>query len=202
VSAASLFFSAYDSVKDGNNPQRNHLISSKIILHFNAQCLPVIFPSGRERGVARFIFYRVDGHSTRRRSKAVNSFFLLTLNSFSRGLSGTLTLYYLVKKIASPTDMDILITWLVPVFLLFLWCTDMPYGQCSGSVTFWYGSGSRSGSLDPYTWLMDPDLAPAPDLDLGPALFVTDSQDAKKQTNFFLQISWTLLLKVLQSLQR
>jgi hypothetical protein len=96
----------------------------------------------------------------------------------------------MVQKIAAPTALGILITVLVPVFMLF-------YGQCSRSVAFWYGSGSRSGSLDQYTWLMDrdrdPDMAPAPDLDLDPALFVTDSQDAKKQTNFSLQISCILL---------
>ncbi len=43
---------------------------------------------------------------------------------------------------------------------------------CSVSVTFWYGSRSRSGSADPYLW-PDPDL------------FVSDLQDAKKK-NFYL----------------
>jgi hypothetical protein len=38
--------------------------------------------------------------------------------------------------------------------------------QCSGSVTFWYGSGSS----DPYFWPTDPD----------PALFVSDFKDANK----------------------
>ncbi len=43
--------------------------------------------------------------------------------------------------------------------------------QCSGSVTFWYGSGSESA--EPYLWLLDP----APD----PALFVSDLQDINKK---------------------
>jgi hypothetical protein len=146
VSAASLLFSAYDSVKGWLNPQRNHLISSKIILYFNAQCLPVIFPSGRERDVARFIFYRVDGHSTRRRSKAVNSLFLLTLNSFSRRLSGT------ENTVDAPTALDILFTGLVPVFLLCLWCTDIAYGQCSESVTF---DTDLDPDLDPWIHTLD-----------------------------------------------
>jgi hypothetical protein len=29
--------------------------------------------------------------------------------------------------------------------------------QCCGSVTFWYGSGCRSGSSDPYLGLTDQD---------------------------------------------
>jgi len=40
----------------------------------------------------------------------------------------------------------------------------------SGSVTFWYGSGS----VDPYLGLTDPD----------PALFVSDLQDANKKYFF------------------
>ena len=44
--------------------------------------------------------------------------------------------------------------------------------QCSGSMTFWCGSGS--GSADPCLCLMDPD----------PAIFVSDLQDIKKN-NFF-----------------
>ncbi len=47
---------------------------------------------------------------------------------------------------------------------------DSVYGlQCSGSVTFWYGSGSG----DPYLWLTDLDSDPAPD----PDFFVSDLQD-------------------------
>ncbi len=45
------------------------------------------------------------------------------------------------------------------------------YIQYSGSVIFWYGSGSS----DPYLWLMDP----TPD----PVLFVSKLQNVKK--NFF-----------------
>ncbi len=48
--------------------------------------------------------------------------------------------------------------------------------QCSGSVTFWYGSGYRSA--DPYHGLTDPDSAPYPDPD--PARVLSDLQDAKK----------------------
>jgi hypothetical protein len=50
--------------------------------------------------------------------------------------------------------------------------------QCSGSVTFWYGSGSSN----PYFWLMHPDDDPDPD----PALFVSDLQDANKKYFFSL----------------
>jgi hypothetical protein len=42
-----------------------------------------------------------------------------------------------------------------------------PFRQCSGSVTFWYGSESA----DLYLLLTDPD--PAPD----PVLFVSDLKD-------------------------
>ncbi len=41
--------------------------------------------------------------------------------------------------------------------------------QCSGSMTFWCGSGS--GSADPCLWLMDP----------APAIFVMDLQEANKK---------------------
>ncbi len=44
--------------------------------------------------------------------------------------------------------------------------------QCSGSMTFWGGSGS--GSSDPCFWLMDPD----------PAIFVIDLQDDSKKLIF------------------
>ena len=43
----------------------------------------------------------------------------------------------------------------------------LPFRQCWGSVTSWYGS--RSGSADPCHWLTDPDPDPAPD----PTLFVS-----------------------------
>ncbi len=43
------------------------------------------------------------------------------------------------------------------------------FGQCWGSVTFW--CGSRSGSRDPYLWLVDPDPAPTPDPDPTPDPF-------------------------------
>ncbi len=45
-------------------------------------------------------------------------------------------------------------------------------------MTFWCGSGSRSGSEDPCLWLMDPD----------PAIFVIDLQDDTKKTNFLKQV--------------
>ncbi len=52
--------------------------------------------------------------------------------------------------------------------------------QCCGSMTFWGGSGS--GSADPCLWLMD----------LDPAIFVTDLQDAIKKlifsANYFLKL--------------
>ncbi len=46
------------------------------------------------------------------------------------------------------------------------WQAGNPNYQCSGSMTFWCGSGS--GTADPCLWLMDPD----------PAIFVIDLQDA------------------------
>jgi hypothetical protein len=45
--------------------------------------------------------------------------------------------------------------------------------QCCGSMTFW--RGSRSGSTDPFLWLVDPDS------DSDPAFFVIDLQDANKE---------------------
>ncbi len=43
--------------------------------------------------------------------------------------------------------------------------------QCCGSMTFWCGSGSGSGSADPCLWLMDPD----------PSIFIIALQDANKK---------------------
>ncbi len=60
--------------------------------------------------------------------------------------------------------------------------------QCSGSVTFWYGSGCGSGSLDPCLRLTDP----ASD----PALFVSDLQDANKKYFFSLCLYAYSFLKV------
>ncbi len=53
------------------------------------------------------------------------------------------------------------------------------YGQCCGSMTFWCGSRSGSGSADLCLWLMDPDTDP------DPAIFVTDLQDGHKKLIFF-----------------
>jgi hypothetical protein len=47
--------------------------------------------------------------------------------------------------------------------------------QCSGSMTFWCGSGSA----DPCLQLMDPDPDSDPDAD--PSIFITDLQDANKK---------------------
>jgi hypothetical protein len=62
--------------------------------------------------------------------------------------------------------------------------------QCSRSMTFWCGSGSRSGSSDPCLRLMDPD----PDLDPDPATFVFDLQEANEKPIFFLIKFFCLLL--------
>jgi len=51
--------------------------------------------------------------------------------------------------------------------------------QCRRIATYWYGSGS----VDPYLWLMDPTLYPAS----GPAIFVSDLQDANHKL-IFLQV--------------
>ncbi len=58
--------------------------------------------------------------------------------------------------------------------------------QCSGSMTFWGGSGSWSS--DPCFWLMDPD----PD----PAIFVIDLQDVSKKLIFNTISSAYYFLKV------
>ncbi len=58
------------------------------------------------------------------------------------------------------------------------------FHQCSGSMTFWGGSGS--GSADPCLWLMDPD----------PAVFVIDLQDASKKLIFNTIFSAYYFLKV------
>ncbi len=60
--------------------------------------------------------------------------------------------------------------------------------QCSGSITFWGGSGSG----DPCLWLMDPD----PESDPDPAIFVIDLQDASKKLNFNTIFSAYYFLKV------
>ncbi len=56
--------------------------------------------------------------------------------------------------------------------------------QCSGSMTFWCGSGS--GYSDPCPWLMDPD----------PAIFVIDLQDANKKQTFYFIFSAYYFLKI------
>ncbi len=62
--------------------------------------------------------------------------------------------------------------------------------QCSGSITFWCGSGSAY----PCLWLMDPD----PDADPDPSIFIIDLQDANKKRiflNVFLHSTfWRVLL--------
>ncbi len=50
--------------------------------------------------------------------------------------------------------------------------TQTTCAQCYGSMKFWYGS--RSGSADPYLWLIDPDADP------DPSIFVSDLQDINK----------------------
>ncbi len=63
-----------------------------------------------------------------------------------------------------------------------------PENQCSGSMTFWGGSGS--GSSDPCFWLMDPDSDP------DPAIFVIYLQDASKKLIFNTIFSAYYILKV------
>ncbi len=58
--------------------------------------------------------------------------------------------------------------------------------QCSGSMTFWCGSGSG----DPCLWQMDPDSDP------DPAIFVIDLQDASKKLFFNTIFSACYFLKV------
>jgi hypothetical protein len=49
--------------------------------------------------------------------------------------------------------------------------------QCSGSMKFWCGSGTSSGSADQCLELIDPDADP------DTSIFITDLQDANKKTN-------------------
>ncbi len=58
------------------------------------------------------------------------------------------------------------------------------FPQCSGSMTFWCGSGS--GSAYPFLWLMDPD----------PAIFVIDLQDPSKKLICNTILSACYFLKV------
>ncbi len=67
-------------------------------------------------------------------------------------------------------------------FLFHLGFFFLSFLQCSGSMTFWGGSGSA----DPCLWLMDPD----------PAIFVTDLQDASKKFIFNTIFSAYYFLKV------
>ncbi len=71
-------------------------------------------------------------------------------------------------SISSPLTLTSPVVWSI-FFSCFL-SNPFRFLQCSGSMTFWCGSGS--GSADPCLWLMDPD----PD----PAIFVIDLQDASK----------------------
>ncbi len=56
--------------------------------------------------------------------------------------------------------------------------------QCCRYVTFWYGSGSESGSADPYFWSSD--LDPIPDTAPDPAIFFSDRQDGKNMFSCLL----------------
>ncbi len=77
--------------------------------------------------------------------------------------------------------------------------------QCSGSMTYWCGSGygsmtfwCGSGSADPCLWLMNPEK--------DPAIFVTDLQDARKKwktnlknsfsAHYILKVIYTIFLKI------
>ncbi len=64
--------------------------------------------------------------------------------------------------------------------------------QCSGSVTFLYGSGCGSRPSDPYLGLTDAD----PDQDADPALFVSNLQDANKKLFFSVSFYAYSFLKV------
>jgi hypothetical protein len=73
-------------------------------------------------------------------------------------------------------------------------CVGTPYqNQCSGSMTFWCGSGSTDLCL----WLINPD----PDAD--PAIFVIDLQEANKKqifnTVFLLITFWKYINNIFQS---
>ncbi len=64
------------------------------------------------------------------------------------------------------------------------WCgptlAPLTHQQCSGSMTFWCGSGSA----DPCCSLMDPDSDPDADADPDPSIFIIDLQDANKKRIF------------------
>ncbi len=57
--------------------------------------------------------------------------------------------------------------------------------QCCGSMAFWCGSRTGSGTADPCHWLMDPDSA----------IFVTDLQDANKKL-FLKKVFCIYFLKI------
>ncbi len=58
------------------------------------------------------------------------------------------------------------------------------FQQCCGSMTFWRGSGSGSGSAEPCLWLMDPD----------PAIFIIDLTMPANKKLIFLFYFFCLLL--------
>ncbi len=68
--------------------------------------------------------------------------------------------------------------------ILIIYCSAPTLRQCSGSMTFW--GGSESGSADPCFWLMD----------LDPAIFVIDLQDASKKLIYNTIFSAYYFLKV------
>ncbi len=82
------------------------------------------------------------------------------------------SLYYLQEVYKSPRKR-----WHLPssIYLDF-YASSCRSKQCSGSMTFWCGSGSA----DPCLWLMGPDPYADPD----PAIFVIDPEDANKKLFF------------------
>ncbi len=64
------------------------------------------------------------------------------------------------------------------------------FWQCSGSMTFWCGSGS--GSADPCLWLMDPD----PDAD--PSIFIIDLRITNLKEVFLHSTFWRYFYIIFQ----
>ncbi len=75
----------------------------------------------------------------------------------------------------------------LPINNISSWVSTQKYqslGQCSGSMTFWCGSGS--GPADPCLWLMDPDPDSDPDPERRRILpFSSLPWRCQQKTNFF-----------------
>jgi len=88
-------------------------------------------------------------------------------------------------RAAGSPSSALLLQWLLVL-------KGLSHEQCSGSMTFWGGSGS--GSSDPCFWLMDPDSDPDSDSDPDPdpgsgsCYFRHWPSECQQKTNFVKQV--------------